>query len=99
YNNTTTWDNKFQQATMIKADGFVYMYGQPNGRRGDVYLARVPENLLLDINAYRYWNGSSWSASQGDAQPVFVGVTGELSVAYNTHFKKFFLTYTNEHRW
>lgn len=97
-NNRTTWDNKFQMAAMMKDGGFVYMYTTPNGRFGDVYLARVSENSLLDINAYRYWDGNGWSASQTAASSVAVGVAGELSVAYNSHFKRYIMTYLNEHR-
>jgi hypothetical protein len=96
YNNTTTWDNKFQMAAFVKNGGFVYMYTTPNGRFGDIHLARVPENSLLDINAYRYWDGNGWSTSQSAVNPVAIGVAGELSVAYNTHFKRFIMTYLNE---
>ncbi|MBD2867393.1 DUF4185 domain-containing protein [Paenibacillus sp. IB182493] len=98
YNNTTNWDNKFQMAAFVKDGGFVYMYATPNGRFGDVYLARVPENSLLDINAYRYWDGNGWSASQAGADAVANGVAGEVSVAYNSHFNRYIMTYLNEHR-
>ncbi|WP_028610183.1 DUF4185 domain-containing protein [Paenibacillus harenae] len=98
YNNTTSWDNKFQMAAMVKDGGFVYMYATPNGRFGDVYLARVPETGLLNINDYRYWDGNGWSTSQADADAVANGVAGELSVAYNFHFNRYIMTYLNEHR-
>ncbi|OMF22914.1 carbohydrate-binding protein [Paenibacillus sp. FSL H8-0548] len=98
YNNTTTWDNKFQMAAFIKDSGFIYMYATPNGRFGDVYLARVPENSLLSINEYRYWDGNGWSVGQSSARPVANGVAGELSVAYNSHFNRYIMTYLNEHR-
>ncbi len=74
------------------------MYATPNGRFGDVYLARVPENGLLNIGDYRYWDGNGWSAAQSAARPVAIGVASEMSVAYNTHFKRYIMTYLNEDR-
>ncbi|PTM59798.1 DUF4185 domain-containing protein [Desmospora activa] len=97
-NNNNTWDNKFQMAAFVKKDGFVYLYATPNGRFGNIHLARVPENSLLDIGAYRYWNGNEWVANQAEARPVAIGVAGELSVAYNTHFDRYIMTYLNEDR-
>ncbi|WP_206424217.1 DUF4185 domain-containing protein [Cohnella candidum] len=97
-NNTTTWDNKFQMAAFLKDSGFVYMYATPNGRFGDVYLARVPENGMLNIGDYRYWDGNGWNANQASASPVAIGVAGEMSVAYNTYFKRYLMTYLNEDR-
>jgi hypothetical protein len=98
HNNNTTWDNKFQMAAMVKNGGFVYMYATPNGRFGDVYLARVPENNLLNIGDYRYWDGLGWVTDQAAAKAVAIGVAGEISVAYNTHFNRFIMTYLNEDR-
>src|SRR5690606_23350827 len=53
--NNEAGEHKFQIATFIKEDGFVYMLATPNGRLRDVYLARVPENSLLELGEYRYW--------------------------------------------
>ena len=96
--NTPSWDNNFQMAAFLKLEGYVYMYGTPNGRFGNIHLARVPENEMLNIGAYRYWDGNGWSANQADARPVAIGVAGELSVAYNSYFERFIMTYLNEHR-
>lgn len=98
YNNTTSWDNKFQMASFLKQDGFIYSYTTPNGRFGDVYLSRVPENAILDINSWRYFDGNGWSTSQANAKAVAVGVAGELSVAYNSYFNRYIMTYLNEDR-
>ncbi|MEQ2525845.1 DUF4185 domain-containing protein [Bacillaceae bacterium CLA-AA-H227] len=98
YNNTSTWDSKFQMAAFVKDGEFVYMYATPNGRFGNVYLARVPENNLLNIGDYRYWDGNGWVTDQAKAKEVAIGVAGEMSVAYNTHFKRFIMTYLNEDR-
>ncbi|MGV2787406.1 DUF4185 domain-containing protein, partial [Clostridium perfringens] len=98
YNNMSSWNNPFQMAAFLKDSGFVYLYATPNGRFGDVYLARVPENGLLNIGDYRYWDGNGWSAAQAAARPVAIGVAGEMSVAYNSHFKRYIMTYLNEDR-
>jgi hypothetical protein len=98
WQNNSTWTNNFQMAAFLKNGGFVYMYATPNGRLGNVYLARVPESALLNINAYQYWDGNGWSTSQAAASPVVIGIAGELSVAYNSYFQRFIMTYLNEHR-
>ncbi|ADO69827.1 DUF4185 domain-containing protein [Stigmatella aurantiaca] len=96
--NNATFSNPFQMAAFVKNGGFVYMYATPNGRFGNVFLARVPEGALLNINDYRYWDGNGWSASQAAAVPVVIGVAGELSVVYHPTFGRFLMTYLNEHR-
>ncbi|MFL5357347.1 DUF4185 domain-containing protein [Archangium sp.] len=98
WQNNSTWTNNFQMAAFVKDGGFVYMYATQNGRFGDVYLARVPQTGLLNITDYRYWDGNGWSASQAAAAPVATGIAGELSVAYNSYFGRFLMTYLNEHR-
>lgn len=98
WQNNSTWTNNFQMAAFVKDGGFVYMFATPNGRFGNVYLARVPETALLNINDYRYWDGNGWAVSQSAASPVAIGVAGELSVSYNSRFGRFLMTYLNEHR-
>ena len=96
--NTSARTNPFQVAAFLKNGGFVYLYATPNGRFGNVHLARVPETALLNINDYRYWDGNGWSPSQAAAVPVAMGAAGELSVVYNATFGRFLMTYLNEHR-
>ncbi|WP_245767916.1 DUF4185 domain-containing protein [Stigmatella erecta] len=96
--NNAASSNPFQMAAFVKNGGFVYMYATPNGRFGNVYLARVPEGALLNINDYRYWDGNGWQASQTAAVPVAMGIAGELSVVYHPTFGRFLMTYLNEHR-
>ncbi|MBN8227765.1 DUF4185 domain-containing protein [Corallococcus macrosporus] len=96
--NNASFTHPFQMGAFVKNGGFVYLYATPNGRYGNVHLARVPEGSLLDINAYRYWDGNGWSASQAAARPVVIGIAGELSVAYNAALGRFLMTYLNEHR-
>jgi hypothetical protein len=96
--NGDPWTNKFQQAAFLKNGGYVYMYATQNGRFGDVYLARVPENQMLNKGEYRYWNGLGWTTSESAAKPVAHGPAGELSVVYNSYFKRYIMTYLNENR-
>ncbi|ATB33920.1 DUF4185 domain-containing protein [Melittangium boletus] len=98
WQNNAARTNPFQMAAFVKNGGYVYLYATPNGRFGNVYLARVLEGALLNINDYRYWDGNGWSASQAAAAPVVMGIAGELSVDYHTGFNRFLMTYLNEHR-
>ncbi len=99
YNSKIWWDNKFQQASVVKDGGYVYMFGTPNGRAGDAYLARVEENHLLDKADYEYWDGVSWQLEgEQTATPVVEGPVGEISVQYNSYFKRWLMTYMDESR-
>ena len=82
--NTSALDDKFQMIAYARRDGFVYAFGTPNGRFGDAYVARVPEQRVLDNSAYEYWTGERWQ--RGDsaiASPIVGGPVGELSVRYD----------------
>jgi Domain of unknown function (DUF4185) len=77
-------DENFQMVTYARRDGFVYAFGTPNGRFGNAYLARVPEQRLLDKPAYEYWTGKAWQpGSSAIAAPIVAGPVGELSVRYD----------------
>ncbi len=97
-NDKTKWDNNFQMAAFVKDGGYVYMFSTRNGRFGNVYLARVPENKMLSMKAYEYWDGKRWKPDPKLAQPVAKGPAGELSVVYNSHFKRWIMVYLNEER-
>ncbi len=97
YNNAA-WDNRFQMAAMVRAGGFVYMYGTPNGRFGNAYLSRVPEGLMLEPSAYRYWNGTAWVTDQWASVVVAAGPVGEVSVLYSRYLGRFVMAYLNEGR-
>jgi hypothetical protein len=94
------WENNpeqtalFQEAALVRHAGFVYLFGEPNGRLGDIYLARVDENQLLDASAYEYWNGEDWSArAPNQAVPIVAGPAGEMSVVYNSYYQKWIMSY------
>jgi hypothetical protein len=97
WQNTPAWDNRFQMAAMVRHGGHVYMYGTPNGRFGDVHLARVPESRLLEPGEYRYWNGSSWGTDQNAAAAVAGAPVSEVSVQYSRYLGKFVMMYLDEH--
>ena len=87
--NITGIDDKFQMIAYARRDGFVYAFGTPNGRFGDAYVARVPEQHLLDPSAYEYWTGKDWQPGcSAIASPIVAGPVGELSVRYDPTFKR-----------
>jgi catechol 2,3-dioxygenase-like lactoylglutathione lyase family enzyme len=86
--NTPALDDKFQMIAYARRDGFVYAFGTPNGRFGNAYLARVPEQRILDLSAYEYWTRTGWrQASSTIATPIVAGPIGELSVRYDPVLK------------
>ncbi|WP_344074764.1 DUF4185 domain-containing protein [Microbacterium ginsengiterrae] len=101
WTNTATasqWDDPdgpqhpFQMVAFEKRDGYVYMFGTPNGRLGAVHVARVEEGAMLDKSAWRYWDGSDWSAGDGTAAEAIVPpMNSELSVQFNEHTGKWLM--------
>lgn len=98
WQNSPASDNRFQMAAMLRQSGYVYLYGTPNGRFGNAYLARVPETQLLEPSAYRYWNGSGWVADQWASAVVAAGPVGEVSVLYSRYLGRYVMAYLNEAR-
>ncbi|WP_350279599.1 DUF4185 domain-containing protein [Kribbella sp. HUAS MG21] len=96
--NTKAWDNNFQMVALVKDKGYVYMIGTPNGRFGNAYLARVPEQQVLQKKSWRYWDGRTWSPLETSAVPIAVGPVGEVSVQWNAHTGKWLMLYLDEHR-
>jgi Domain of unknown function (DUF4185) len=86
--NSPALDDKFQMIAYARCDGFVYAFGTPNGRFGDAYVARVPEQQLLNTSAYEYWTGNGWQqGNSAIAAPIVRGPVGELSVRYDPILK------------
>ncbi|RMI34420.1 DUF4185 domain-containing protein [Nocardia stercoris] len=83
------WDNmfgldRFQVAAMVPHGAYVYMFGTPNGRVGNIGLARVPTAEVLNKTAYQYWVNGTWApTAENSASPILPGIAGELSVRYD----------------
>ena len=97
--NTPASDDKFQMIAFARRDGFVYAFGSPNGRFGNAYVARVPEQQLLNTLAYEYWTGTSWQLGGSViAGPIVTGPVGELSVRYDEILRSWEMMYLDEPR-
>ncbi|MDA2889569.1 DUF4185 domain-containing protein [Mycolicibacterium sp. BiH015] len=73
YNSFLSGNRNFQQSAYVKGDdGYVYVYGTPNGRQGAAYLARVAEENILDVSKYEYYKkaSSGWFGSSTPARWV-----------------------------
>lgn len=88
----------FQMGAFVKDGEFVYQYGTPPGRGGLVYLTRVPEKQMRDLNAYEYWDGGKWVPKNPDvAAPLVFGGVGEISVQYNSYLGQYLMLTTDDH--
>lgn len=95
--NTVTSDDKFQMIAFARRDGYVYAFGTPNGRFGNAYVARVPEQQLLNPLAYQYWTGAAWQLGGSViAAPIVTGPVGELSVRYDEVLHSWEMMYLDE---
>jgi hypothetical protein len=95
--NTPSFDDPFQMIAFARRDGLLYAFGTPNGRFGDAYVARVPEDRLLDPSGYEYWTGTGWRAGPATlARPVVDGPVGELSVRYDETLRLWVMSYLDE---
>jgi Domain of unknown function (DUF4185) len=66
YNSFLSGDRNFQQSAFVKGnDGYVYVYGTPNGRQGAAYVARVTPENILNVAKYEYYQkaSSGWFGS------------------------------------
>jgi Domain of unknown function (DUF4185)/LGFP repeat len=91
-----TWSgsSNFGQVTLVNQGGYVYVYGIPGGRYGGMKLARVPQGSVLNKTAYQYWNGSTWvTNNEYAATTIIPGPVGEMSVQYNSYYKKWLMMY------
>ncbi len=98
-----TWpgDSNFGQAAFVREGGYIYLFGIPGGRFGGVQLARVAEDSLLDMGAYRYFSGveageARWSEEAAEAATVVEAPVGELSVMWNESLGRWTMTYLDE---
>jgi len=60
YNSFFSSHRNFQQSAFVMGDdGYVDMYGTPNGRQGAAYLARVAPDDILNVSRYEYYKAAS----------------------------------------
>lgn len=94
-----TWpgDSNFGQVAIVEHEEYLYFFGIPGGRYGGAQLARVRPQAIQDKAAYQYWNGSSWVANDPAAAVTIVPApVGELSVRWNSYYKKWIMMYLND---
>jgi hypothetical protein len=89
-------DTNFGQAALVEHEDYVYVFGIHGGRFGGVALARVFPDEILDMDAYRYWNGEGWVSELEEAAEVASAPVGELSVAWNEYLERWIMTYLDE---
>lgn len=89
------WDDtsNFAQIAYVVRDEVVYMWGTKSGRRSNAYLAKVSTSEVLNKAAYDYWNGESWSRDEQLAAPVTNGEVSEMTVRYNSYYKRYIMMY------
>lgn len=94
-----TWpaDSNFGQVAIVENENYLYFFGIPGGRYGGLQLARVEPQAILDRTAYHYWDGNAWQAnSPGTAATIVPAPVGELSVRWNSYYKKWLMMYLND---
>ena len=94
-----TWpgDSNFGQVAIVENEGYLYFFGIPGGRYGGLQLARVEPQAILDKTAYHYWDGKTWQATNpGAAATIVSPPVGELSVRWNSYYKKWLMMYLND---
>ncbi|MGQ0481179.1 MAG: DUF4185 domain-containing protein [Pseudonocardia sp.] len=84
WRNSVLARRSFQLGAFARDRHWVYLFGTPNGRFGDIHLARVDPRSVADPGRYQYWTGSEWTSRPRTAAPVAAGPAGELSVGFHT---------------
>ena len=89
-------DSNFGQVSIVESRGQLYFFGIPGGRYGGVQLARVQPHRILDPAAYEYWDGTAWVPSIADAALVVPPRVGELSVRWNSFYRRWLMMYLDD---
>lgn len=95
-----TWPagSGFAQVAFVPDGEHVVAFGIPEGRDGAARLARVPADDLLDVGAWRYWDGETWQPDEAAAVQLVPPPVGELSVAWNPHHRTWVMMYLDDLR-
>jgi hypothetical protein len=75
-------------AGAIKNGSYVYLYGQhqPADAWGmSVQVARIPTGKLATLSAWRYWNGTSWSAKEASAKDIIDAQVDGTDTAFSVN--------------
>ena len=91
-------DGGFAQVAFVPTEDHVHVFGIPEGRDGAARLARVPDEQIADLGAWRYWDGEAWQADPAAAVQVVAPPVGELSVAWNDRHERWLMVYLDELR-
>lgn len=91
-------DGGFVQTTFLRHEGHVYGFGTPAGRFGPVKLMRVPEDAVLDPDAYRYWDGVGWADGPQGAAEIVPPTASELSVEWSPYLDRWVMMYLSDAR-
>lgn len=95
---TDVWpgDSNFGQVAIVEAPGYLYFFGIPGGRYGGVQLARTRSSDVLNLDRYQYWDGGGWQSDMSQATTIVDAPVGELSVRWNSHYRKWLMAYLND---
>lgn len=98
--NTPDWMQPFQMCTLVHEDGYVYLFGSRNGRRGPMYLARVPDDKVLDLSQHEQWHGDTvgWTKDPDTAEPIVRDEVSESSVQFHAPSGYWVMTYLQDDR-
>jgi len=89
-------DSHFAQTAFAQKDSYVYMVGIGSGRFGPAYAARFLTKDILNHAAYQYWTGKEWTTNdEKGAASIFGGIVGEPSLAYNSKYHLWMVTYVS----
>lgn len=78
-----------QMSAFVEANGYLYEYMTPSGRRGPATIARVKIDDVEKPDAYEWFAGGTNWADEPTDHEILPAPVEELSVAYNKHLNKF----------
>ena len=89
----------FLGAAVMKHAGFVYIYGCEEDRAGRLpakhaVLARVPEDRLADLRAWRFAGEAGWLAPGEKPRRLFTPAANEYSVSWQPGPRRFVAVFT-----
>lgn len=85
----------------VNGDPYIYLWGTPAGRFGNVKLARFLPSQIETRSAYQFYDGMvngvpQWTSDEFAADYIITGTVGEMSVMYNQALGAWTILYFNE---